>query len=68
MDKTKGQILIVDDDPHAVEILTLMLGREGYDCASAIERRRRLGQLAQPAHGCDPARRDDAGDGRSAGV
>lgn len=35
MDKTKGRILIVDDDPHAVEILTLMLGREGYDCASA---------------------------------
>src|SRR5512140_767806 len=35
MDKTKGHILIVDDDPHAVEILTLMLGREGYDCASA---------------------------------
>ncbi len=35
MNKVKGQILIVDDDPHAVEILTLMLGREGYDCASA---------------------------------
>jgi len=35
MDKSKGQILIVDDDPHAVEILTLMLGREGYECASA---------------------------------
>jgi len=35
MDKSKGRILIVDDDPHAVEILTLMLGREGYNCASA---------------------------------
>jgi DNA-binding response OmpR family regulator len=35
MDNTKGRILIVDDDIHAVEILTLMLGREGYDCASA---------------------------------
>src|SRR5512139_187432 len=29
---TKGRILIVDDDPHAVEILTRMLEREGYAC------------------------------------
>jgi DNA-binding response OmpR family regulator len=36
MDKTKGQILIVDDDPHAVEILTLMLGRAGYGCVGAL--------------------------------
>jgi DNA-binding response OmpR family regulator len=35
MDKTKGRILIVDDDPHAVEILTRMLAREGYACLSA---------------------------------
>ena len=35
MEKTKGRILIVDDDPHAVEILTRMLGREGYTCLSA---------------------------------
>ena len=35
MEKSKGRILIVDDDPHAVEILTRMLGREGYDCVSA---------------------------------
>jgi len=35
MDKTKSRILIVDDDPHAIEILTRMLGREGYDCVSA---------------------------------
>lgn len=32
---TKSRILIVDDDPHAIEILTRMLGREGYDCVSA---------------------------------
>jgi two-component system alkaline phosphatase synthesis response regulator PhoP len=31
----KGRILIVDDDPHAVEILTRMLEREGYACISA---------------------------------
>ena len=31
----KGRILIVDDDPQAVEILTRMLEREGYDCISA---------------------------------
>jgi DNA-binding response OmpR family regulator len=35
MEKAKGRILIVDDDPHAIEILTRMLGREGYDCVSA---------------------------------
>jgi DNA-binding response OmpR family regulator len=35
MEKTRGRILIVDDDPHAIEILTRMLGREGYTCASA---------------------------------
>jgi len=35
MESAKGRILIVDDDPHAVEILTRMLGREGYDCLSA---------------------------------
>jgi DNA-binding response OmpR family regulator len=35
MDEAKGRILIVDDDEHAVEILTRMLGREGYTCVSA---------------------------------
>ncbi len=32
MPSTKGRILIVDDDPHAVDILTRMLTREGYLC------------------------------------
>lgn len=32
---SKGRILVVDDDPHAVEILTRMLEREGYECLSA---------------------------------
>jgi len=35
MASAKGRILIVDDDPNAVEILTLMLEREGYGCVSA---------------------------------
>jgi DNA-binding response OmpR family regulator len=35
MANAKGRILIVDDDPHAVEILTRMLEREGYECAGA---------------------------------
>jgi DNA-binding response OmpR family regulator len=35
MESAKGRILIVDDDPNAVEILTRMLEREGYDCVSA---------------------------------
>ncbi len=29
---TKNRVLIVDDDPHALEILSRLLGREGYDC------------------------------------
>ena len=32
---SKGRILVVDDDPHAVEILTRMLDREGYQCLAA---------------------------------
>jgi DNA-binding response OmpR family regulator len=36
MASAKGRILIVDDDPHAVEILTRMLEREGYECTSAL--------------------------------
>jgi DNA-binding response OmpR family regulator len=36
MASTKGRILIVDDDPHAVEILTRMLEREGYECTAAV--------------------------------
>ena len=35
MEDTKNRILIVDDDLHAIEILTRMLGREGYECVSA---------------------------------
>jgi DNA-binding response OmpR family regulator len=35
MEQEKGRILVVDDDPEAVEILTRMLGREGYGCVSA---------------------------------
>jgi DNA-binding response OmpR family regulator len=35
MEKSKGRILIVDDESDAIEILTRMLGREGYTCTSA---------------------------------
>jgi len=35
MDNAKSRILIVDDDPHAVEILTRMLSRQGYECVTA---------------------------------
>lgn len=35
MESTKSRIMIVDDDLHAIEILTRMLGREGYECVSA---------------------------------
>ncbi|MFQ5666556.1 MAG: PleD family two-component system response regulator [Candidatus Binatia bacterium] len=35
MQATKGRILIVDDEPDVVTILTHMLGREGYECVSA---------------------------------
>jgi len=46
MSNTKGSILIVDDDPHAVDILVRMLTREGYECIgvrggiSALEKAR----------------------------
>ncbi len=42
MPNAKGQILIVDDDPHAIEILTRMLEREGYECISAASGRAAL--------------------------
>jgi len=35
MEHTKGRILIVDDDPLAVDILTRSLEREGYHCVGA---------------------------------
>jgi CheY-like chemotaxis protein len=35
--QAKGRILVVDDDPNAVEILTRMLSREGYTCISAMD-------------------------------
>lgn len=31
---SKGRVLIVDDDPHALEILSRLLAREGYECES----------------------------------
>ncbi len=42
MPNAKGQILIVDDDPHAIEILTRMVEREGYECISAASGRAAL--------------------------
>ncbi|MBI4515647.1 MAG: response regulator [Deltaproteobacteria bacterium] len=29
---SKARVLIVDDDPHALEILSRLLAREGYEC------------------------------------
>lgn len=49
MDKPKGHIMIVDDDPHAVEILTRMLGREGYTCVGAAGGRIALDKLKEEA-------------------
>lgn len=43
---TKGRLLVVDDDPHAVEILTRMLQREGYECLSATRGQEALDILA----------------------
>jgi len=48
-DKPKGHILIVDDDPHAVEILTRMLAREGYTCVGASGGRIALDKLKDEA-------------------
>ena len=36
MKKTSTKILVVDDDPDIIEILTYNLSNEGYDVKSAI--------------------------------
>ncbi|MBI1813440.1 MAG: response regulator [Deltaproteobacteria bacterium] len=46
----KGRVLIVDDDPHALEILSRLLGREGYECQTVDSGQGCLDALArQPA-------------------
>jgi DNA-binding response OmpR family regulator len=42
----KGRVLIVDDDPHALEILSRLLAREGYTCKIAESGQRGLDLLA----------------------
>jgi len=37
----KKSILLVDDEPHVIRVLRLMLEREGYEVASANEATRR---------------------------
>jgi CheY-like chemotaxis protein len=49
MASEKGRILVVDDDPHAVEILTRMLEREGYECVSAASGPAALQRLCERA-------------------
>jgi len=43
MNKT---ILIVDDEPHVIRVLRLMLEREGYTVASAADGHEALAQIA----------------------
>lgn len=52
-DKPKGHILVVDDDPHAVEILSRMLGREGHTCTGASSGRAALERLRESADAID---------------
>jgi len=47
MDSSSGRILIVDDDPNVVDILTLMLTRQGYQCLSASGGAMALEKLVQ---------------------
>lgn len=47
MEHHKGRILVVDDDPHAVEILTRMLQREGYQCVGVHSGPEALNALRQ---------------------
>lgn len=42
----KPTVLIVDDEPHVVRVLRLMLERAGYDVASAADGREALEQIA----------------------
>lgn len=43
----KGRVLIVDDDPHALEILSRLLAREGYACKTADSGQRGLDLLGR---------------------
>jgi DNA-binding response OmpR family regulator len=47
MSPSTGSILIVDDDPNVVDILTLMLTRQGYRCVSASDGPTALAKLEQ---------------------
>lgn len=47
MNSSSGRILIVDDDPNVVDILTLMLTRQGYLCVSASGGAMALEKLVQ---------------------
>ena len=64
----QGRILIVDDDPNTLEILRRWLTREGYATVSADNGRACLRGARQGAGRRHRARRDDAGDGRPAGL
>jgi DNA-binding response OmpR family regulator len=45
----KGRVLIVDDDPHALEILSRLLAREGYECETVDNGQSCLDLLARKA-------------------
>ena len=42
----KRTILLVDDEPHVIRVLRLMLEREGYEVASAADGREALDKMA----------------------
>jgi CheY-like chemotaxis protein len=42
----KRKILLVDDEPHVIRVLRLMLEREGYEVTSANDGNEALGKMA----------------------
>jgi CheY-like chemotaxis protein len=49
MDKLKGRILVVDDEPDLVVIINRMLRQEGHECVSALSGAAALDIVARQA-------------------
>jgi two-component system, OmpR family, alkaline phosphatase synthesis response regulator PhoP len=60
----KPRILVVDDEPEAVELVEFNLKQAGYAVITAADGAEALEKGARADAGPDRARRDAAGDGR----
>ena len=62
--RVKPRILVVDDEPEAVELVEFNLKQAGYAVSTAADGAEALKKVAGANAGFDRARRDAAGDGR----